>query len=105
MKRLLGTLTALVATGVLAQPSIDQTQVGYVVGDSYTVATGTWDENAGPDGANVTWDFSGLDNSNTTALNVLDPAGTPSGASYPTSNTAIQVDATTDYDAMMQVQC
>jgi len=62
------------------------------VGDSVTLAVADTTPagfNPGPPGANLHWDFSNIIMDTTSKLKFLDPAGTPYGASFPSSNIAV----------------
>jgi hypothetical protein len=68
--------------------TINKSEVEYIVGTEYTMASGDWDEVAGPSGNGVVFDFTRLDNSSIDTLRIQDPSNTGNGASFATSNIA-----------------
>ncbi|MEM0998818.1 MAG: T9SS type A sorting domain-containing protein [Bacteroidota bacterium] len=82
----------LLSAGVLrAQPTLTQSDIG-PVGSSFTLgvdndfAPGF---NLGPSGANVAWDFSGLNVNGYDTIEFIDPATTPFSTDFPNSNLTI----------------
>jgi len=79
-------LTLFVTISITAQPTITRGWLGGI-GDKLNTTFSMNVPDPGPDGANQTWDFSGI-TPDTLSVNFeyIDPAGTPSGDSYPSSN-------------------
>jgi len=79
--------TAALPRQASAQPIIDQSNFAASPGESFVLNASAWMD-PGASGANVTWDFSGLDVDTTFTLTYLDPTTTPMTDSFPTATVA-----------------
>jgi hypothetical protein len=90
MKKTLLSLLAIIPAAILAQPTLSSS-INPVIGDSYIVYQVDSNAMEGPQGANVTWDFTnwtgyGFDHT----INFMDPANTPYASGYPNSTVALK---------------
>ncbi|MBI1288100.1 MAG: T9SS type A sorting domain-containing protein [Flavobacteriales bacterium] len=80
----------ILSGGAIAQPTLQSSDIGYTAGDSYTLHLCDW-EQAGPSGANQTWDFSGVSENNVATIDILDASTTSEASSFPNANVALYV--------------
>ncbi|MFM9985141.1 MAG: T9SS type A sorting domain-containing protein [Flavobacteriales bacterium] len=71
-----------------AQAILQNSNVGFGVGDSFTLHTVYAGLSAGSSGENVTWDFSNLAPGTSATTTVIAPEDAPMGSSFPNSNGA-----------------
>lgn len=87
MKHLLPLITLASFSTLRAQPVLDFSNSGTVVGDAFTYHAGPWAD-PGTAGANQTWDLSTLTSDSLIFIEFVDPATTPDGASFPAATVA-----------------
>lgn len=97
-------LFALLASGVAAQPILDQTAVGQVGSTYYMGIQDTFGPgfNLGGAGSNQTWDFSSLWVNDTDTVWFIDPDSSNYGAQFPTANLVIKQASLGDGEAFLQ---
>ena len=78
----------LMITGIKAQPVITYSGNAPQIGDAYEFSGADGSFDPGPDGANQSWDFSGISSSYFYNVAVVSPASTPFASDFPESNTA-----------------
>ncbi len=89
--------SAILALPLLAQPTLTTADLP-VAGLAFTmVQDSTYNAPIPSGGANVTWDYSGLQNLLIDTIGFGAAAGTPYAGSFPTSNLASQADNLTDW--------
>lgn len=81
---------------LMAQPSILYPENAPIIGDltqiQFVSPNGLSPE---PSGANVSWDFSQLSNTNSAAIEAISPSEAPEGTLFPTANIALKMNDTT----------
>ena len=88
MKHLLPAFAfTVLSVHAFAQPVLDMSNVGTVVGDAYIYNAGPWLD-PGAAGAAVTWDLTGLTSDSLIPITFVDPTTTPDGASFPAATIA-----------------
>ncbi|MCD4724872.1 MAG: T9SS type A sorting domain-containing protein [Bacteroidales bacterium] len=86
-------LGIFVSGSMLAQPTIQYPDNAPAIGDvSYLQFVSPTGLSAGSSGANVSWDFSVLENDSTSLVTAVDPATTPAGGDYPGASVAFNQD-------------
>lgn len=96
MKKLLLHIVALAITGIIpvalyGQPTITYSGNAPQIGDAYDLhLVDHTNIDPGPDGANQTWDYSGLPVTGSEQTDILDPASTPNGSSFPNATLAFK---------------
>lgn len=93
MKRVYILVNVLISAAAFAQPTLEQSNVGAVIGDSYTYSRIDWNGVPGSSGNNQTWDFSGIVTTTTTALDFVSTSSCPSPTSFPTANVSSNFDS------------
>nr|MBA3986861.1 fibronectin type III domain-containing protein [Flavobacteriales bacterium] len=81
---------ALFSSSLKAQITIDSTHLAQIGVSYYEVTDNNTVYLPGPSGTNQTWNFTNLNAHSFTWSNLVNPATTPGGASFPTSNVAIE---------------
>ncbi len=89
MKNIFPLIIFFSTISAIAQPVLTASNVGYVIGESQAEHQGAWMD-PGPAGPNQSWNFSGFVESATATLEVLDPAATTSGSSFPGATIALR---------------
>ncbi|MFN3405338.1 MAG: T9SS type A sorting domain-containing protein [Cytophagaceae bacterium] len=92
-KLLLSFFASIVLSAALAQPVIERDKMPPIGFSAPFSATMVFGPNPGPAGADQNWDFSSLTMSPGGTLKILNPASTPNGGDYPSSNYAWELDA------------
>lgn len=87
MKHLLPLFTLASYCTLHAQPVLDFSNTGTIVGDAFTYNACPWADPGLP-GANQTWDLSTLTSDSLIFIEFVDPATTPDGASFPDATVA-----------------
>ncbi|MFT7589939.1 MAG: hypothetical protein ACI959_002160 [Limisphaerales bacterium] len=86
---------SIISFPILAQPTINQTDITPVIGESSELfATGYIDP--GDPGENMTWDLSSLSGPSS-MIQIVDPAITPNASEFPEATLAVELDGAYDY--------
>ena len=88
-------MCSLTAAGLSAQ-TLTNDNVSPLDGSAFTQAGATYIA-PGASGANVTWDFSALDQLSVVSFDYMSPASTPQGSSFPGANIASVTEGNTSY--------
>jgi hypothetical protein len=75
------------AYSALGQPVLTAESIDFQVGDEYTMYDALY-ELPSAAGAGVTWDFSGLSDTSSISMRLLEPSTTPAGNNFPSSTVA-----------------
>jgi hypothetical protein len=86
MKRVYILVNVLISTATFAQPTLEQSNVGEVLGNNYMSSITDWDGVISSGGANQTWDYSNIITTSTSSLDYVDPSTCPSAGSFVNAN-------------------
>ncbi len=86
MKRIYILVNVLISTAAFAQPTLEQSNVGEVIGDNYVTSITDWDGVISSGGSNQTWDYSNIVATSTSPLDHINPNTCPSAGSFVNAN-------------------